>query len=298
MNGQKTFNKNEFDEITEIWCNREISSSPSFMIIKKSHHYGLWSNQSEKWLLSCQFSRIEPIWEDLKGSCIYEYKRGINTVSLFKVYREESNYSYLIYDSSREQFVYDNQGACLYPIVSLGKVKSFYVVSNNKAGIINREGNVICPLIYDSYCPESIPDRNDYEFHLFGQQSQDYVLSYKLVDENEEYVEQLYYVLPQNRQFYLFNESGSLVINRGFSKIDLFLSRTHHYEYLGMPYEGVDVYFRVVFNNKYGLYDSYAKEVFPCVYDKLEYIPSMDIVIVKRDGYYQIYNMDRDVSEV
>lgn len=292
----KKFSKNEFDEVDEIWCDRANSSSPSFLIVRKSDRYGLWSNQREKWLLSCQFSRIEPIYEDLKGNCFYESLRGVSSVSLFKVFRDDNsiyNRNHVIYDSTRERFIYDNGESRLSPIVSLGKVRSFYVATDhNKAGILDREGKEICPVVYDSYCSVSIPDLKDHEPHLFGQLEQSHVLSYKLKDENDKYIEFLYYVLPQNGRFFLFDERGNQVLSSGFNRIELILSRTHHFEYLGMPNEGLDIYFRVVSNNKYGLYDSYGKEIFPCVYDKLEYVPSMDIVIVKRDGFYQIHNMD------
>ena len=286
----KSFNAKEFDSVKEVW-NGTSSYANSFQIVTKGQKQGLWCDTNDMLVIPCLYSSITPI---------YEHDNG--TLVLFQVFisRNDDDWSkdaYGVFDTKKRRFVFEPGQYFVRQIAySLKGIVGFVVssLSNfNTIGVINREGGIVCPFEYEPKLHNDIPDRDESDMR-YSYYHQETILSYTTRDSYDKIIEPVYFVLAKQDEYYVFNIEGNQVLEKGYQRIDLIQSRIHQHDYCGIPWESNEVYFKVADKNGYGLLHERGSQIFPCIYDKLEYIDSMDIVITRKDGEYQIFGMNYD----
>lgn len=281
----KSFDSNIYEPIRELWHNIAYSSAHSFLIVRPKQSkgkLGLWSNDKDKMLLECKYEKIEPIYEEDGNHLFFFFvSESLDIDTIF-----DGGY----YSTELEKFIITpGKYFVVRPVFSLKRIVAF-ILNNNKIGIINRNGKIICPEEFDHNVSCNIPFYSNEDIRISAQK-QEMILTY--YDKTASGVENpIYFALRKNGDVFLYDINGNLLFQEGYQRIDLILSRIHKHNFHGHISEYKDVYLKVATKNAYGLLTLYGDEIIPCEYEKLEYIHSMDIVIAKRNGVYRIFNMD------
>lgn len=269
-----------FERIETIWPNPGFSDAPAYYLVWNKNKCGLWSCLVNRFLLTCSYDSIKPL-----------YEKASSKVSLFQVSNGRNHYVSGIYDAINELFVVDVREATVEPVYSADEVVAYVVRIMNRMGILNREGDVICPIEFNSWCFIAPPNNAFYDGELMGPYQQQTVLSYKYKNYLGEQLEKVFFALAKDEKYYLFDIHGERVFEQGFQRIEMIRSRLHEHNYCGDIYNARDTYFKVTSCFGIGLLSEYGSEIFPCMYDGLDYLPSMDIIVLKKDGIYQIHDM-------